>query len=252
MRQKILAANWKMYKTGAETVSFFEELKSLLPKKMSDTTIIVAPPFTSLEAASKLTKACGVKLAAQNMHWEEKGAFTGEISASMLKALGCEYVILGHSERRHVFFETDHQIHDKIKIALGHHLKVIFCVGEKLDERESNQTFSVLEKQLSLGLAGVNKAQLSEIVIAYEPVWAIGTGKVAEPAQAEEAHRFIRRKVWDMYDMDTAAALPILYGGSVKAQNFKAISSEPNVDGALVGGASLEAKSFIEILEQMS
>ncbi len=250
-RRKILVANWKMYKTGAETLLFFEELKSLLPQKTS-VEMVVAPPFTSLEAASKLSKSCGVKLSAQNMHWEEKGAFTGEISASMLKALFCEYVILGHSERRHIFHETDQEIHSKIKAALQHDLKIILCVGENLEERESNQTSSVLEKQLLSGLSGVSKAQLSQWVIAYEPVWAIGTGKVAEPAQAEEAHRFIRRKIWDTYDMDVAAALPILYGGSVKAENFKAISSQPNVDGALVGGASLQAKSFIEILKQMT
>src|SRR3989338_2536882 len=191
-RRKILAANWKMNKTQLETSVFFKELQALLPKKNA-VEIIVAPPFTSLETASSLAKICGVKLAAQNMHWEEKGAFTGEISAPMLKALGCEVVILGHSERRHLFHETDEQIHDKIKMALHHHLKVIFCVGEKLDERESNQTFPVLEKQLKSGLSGVDKIQLKDIVIAYEPVWAIGTGKVAEPAQAEEVHRFIRR-----------------------------------------------------------
>ena len=250
-RRKILAANWKMNKTPSETVVFFKELQTLLPKK-NTIEMVIAPPFTSLETASSLAKSCGVRLAAQNMHWEEKGAFTGEISASMLKALGCEVVILGHSERRHVFYESDEQVHKKIKTALLQGLKVIFCVGEKLEERERNQTFLVLEKQVKSGLSDVSQSQLKDIIIAYEPVWAIGTGKVAEPAQAEEAHRFIRRKVWDAYDMDTAAALPILYGGSVTAQNFKAISSQPNIDGALVGGASLQAKSFIEILEQMS
>ncbi len=250
-RRKILAANWKMNKTSSETSVFFKELEPLLPKK-NTVELVIAPPFTSLETASSLAKSCGVSLAAQNMHWEEKGAFTGEVSASMLKAIGCEYVILGHSERRHVFHETDEHIHKKIKAALNQGLKIIFCVGEKLEERETNKTFSVLESQVKSGLSEVSKAQLKDMVIAYEPVWAIGTGKVAEPAQAEEAHRFIRKKVWDTYDMDTAAILPILYGGSVTAQNFKAISSEPNIDGALVGGASLQAKSFIEILNQIS
>src|SRR3989338_5966707 len=176
-RRKILAANWKMNKTQLETSVFFKELQALLPKKNA-VEIIVAPPFTSLETASSLAKICGVKLAAQNMHWEEKGAFTGEISASMLKALGCEVVILGHSERRHVFYESDEQVHKKIKTALLQGLKVIFCVGETLEEREKNQTFLVLEKQVKSGLSDVSQSQLKDIIIAYEPVWAIGTGKV--------------------------------------------------------------------------
>lgn len=251
MRRKILAANWKMYKTSEETAAFLQEFKNIFSNK-NNIEIVIAPPFTSLETAHKEIKGSSFKLSAQNMHGEDKGAFTGEISALMLKALGCEYVILGHSERRHIFLETDAQINKKNISALRHGLKVIFCIGEKNEERDSGQTNSVLEKQISLGLQGVSKNDLSKVVIAYEPVWAIGTGKVATPEQAEEAHRFIRKIFWDTFGMDSASQMSILYGGSVKPDNIKELSSQPNVDGALVGGASLDPKSFIEILKGMA
>ena len=251
MRKKICAANWKMNKTSLEAIAFIEDFKKLLNFKTA-VEVVIAPPFTSLEGASKSLKNSSIKLSSQNMHFEEKGAFTGEVSATMLKNVGCDYVILGHSERRHVFGETDDMIHKKIGQAIKHALSVIFCVGETLDEREHHKTFEVLERQLSLGLKGISKEALSQVVIAYEPVWAIGTGKIATQEQAQEAHKFIRKKVWDFYNMEVASQMSILYGGSVTAQNFSSVATQPNVDGALVGGASLEVKSFIEILKQMS
>lgn len=250
MRKKVLAANWKMNKSGGETVSYFNELKQKLPANLS-VDIIIAPPFTALKVASECIQGTSLHLAAQNMHWEIEGAYTGEISVSMLKELQCEYVILGHSERRKFFLETDERINRKIKTALTHHLKVIFCVGETLIERRQHETLSILKGQMRFGLDGVSKEKLRGVIIAYEPVWAIGTGEVASLAQIEEAHQHIRKMVWESYGMDAASWVSVLYGGSVTPDNFSDIALQPNVDGALVGGASLNANSFIEILKQM-
>lgn len=251
VRKKILVANWKMNKTVSETVLFFDELKKRNIEKISNVEVIIAPPFTSLETAARCIQGTRIGLAAQNMYWETKGAFTGEISVKMLQELHCQHVILGHSERRSLFFETDDEVNKKIDTALKNQLKVILCVGETLKEREQNQTFLVLERQLLKTLSGISKEALKNVVVAYEPIWAIGTGKVATAEQAEEAHRTIRKTIWDQYDMDVASQVSILYGGSVKPQNFFEISRQPNVDGGLVGGGSLEVDSFIEILGQM-
>ncbi len=256
MRSKLLAANWKMNKVNSEALVYLEELKKLLDSKKTLLTdkkieIVIAPPFTALSAVSAQIQN-SIKLAAQNMHEAQNGAYTGEISAEMLKSVGCQYVILGHSERRTLFKETDESIHQKIVQALKNGLNVIFCIGEKLQERESGKTWDILKTQISKGLQDISKSDLSHVVIAYEPVWAIGTGKNATPAEVEEAHKFIRKTVWDLYDMDTASKTSIIYGGSVKPDNFKEISGQPNVDGALVGGASLDPKTFIEILNQMA
>lgn len=251
MRTKILAANWKMHKTSEEASSFVQEFKKKISKP-NRIEIIIAPPFTALETVAKVREGSFIKLGAQNVHWEEKGAFTGEISAPMLTSIGCEYVIVGHSERRHIFLETLEMIQNKVSQSLQHKLKVILCVGETLQEREQKKTLEVIKEQLVSGLKKVSKDHLKEMVIAYEPVWAIGTGNNATPEQAEEAHRFIRKVMWDLYDMQSASYIPIIYGGSVNASNFKAISLEPNVDGALVGSASLQIKTFIEILKQMA
>lgn len=251
MRQKILAANWKMNKTSQEALAFLEEFKKLFNFK-SSVEIIFAPAFTILESFSRAIKESSLNVCAQNMHWQDSGAFTGEISAPMLTSLGCEYVILGHSERRHLFFETEEMIAQKISQALKHKLKVILCVGEKGEERKQKKTFDVVKTQLLSGLKKVSKQNLISLVIAYEPVWAIGTGNHAMPEQAEEVHRFIRKVIWDATDMDTASQVRILYGGSVAPSNCKGIFEAPNVDGALVGSASLTPKTFIEILKQMA
>lgn len=247
MRKKICAANWKMNKTSLEAIAFIEDFKKLLNFKTA-VEVVIAPPFTSLEGASKSLKNSSIKLSSQNMHFEEKGAFTGEVSATMLKNVGCDYVILGHSERRHVFGETDDMIHKKIGQAIKHALSVIFCVGETLDEREHHKTFEVLERQLSLGLKGISKEALSQVVIAYEPVWAIGTGHNASPEQAEEVHAQIRGWLETRFDKTVAANIRILYGGSVKSDNAKDLTKQPNIDGLLVGGASLTVDSFSQIV----
>ncbi|MEK7791325.1 MAG: triose-phosphate isomerase [Deltaproteobacteria bacterium] len=253
-RSRILAANWKMNKTVSETVEFCQIFKNLYktnPKK-SRVKLVIAPPFTSLAAAKKGLEGTGVHIASQNMHWEKSGAFTGEISASMLKELGVEYLILGHSERRQLFLETDGMVNQKIKRGLEERFLIIFCIGETLEERNLGKTPLVLERQLEKGFQGIEKAALKNIVVAYEPVWAIGTGKNATADQAEEAHVYIRKILAKRFNKESAEGISILYGGSVNADNFSEISRKPNVDGALVGGASLDPKSFIEILERMA
>ncbi len=252
-RSRILAANWKMNKTVSETVEFcriFKDLYKTNSKKGVD--LVIAPPFTSLAAAKKEFEGTGVHIASQNMHWEKSGAFTGEISAPMLKELGVQYLILGHSERRHLFLETDGIVNQKIKRGIEERFLIIFCIGETLEERNSGKTSLVLERQLEKGLQGIEKAALKNIVVAYEPVWAIGTGKNATADQAEEAHFHIRKVLTGRFDKESSERIPILYGGSVNADNFSEISRKPNVDGALVGGASLDPKSFIEILKRMA
>jgi triosephosphate isomerase len=210
--------------------------------------VAVAPPFTALYAVHKELEGSSIRLAAQDLYWEEKGAFTGEISPPMLKEAGCQYVIIGHSERRQFFGESDETVNRKIKAALAQGLWVVFCIGETLMEREDAKTFAVIERQMSGGLKGLGDKELRNIAIAYEPVWAIGTGKTATPEQAEEAHRFIRGKVKKLYSREVSEEIRIQYGGSVTPENIKSLMNQPDVDGALVGGASLKAESFSRIV----
>lgn len=233
MPKTILAANWKMNKTQAEAQNFIQELSKTAFKP--DREVVLCPPFTALNALSGIKE---VKLGAQNMHFEENGAFTGEISAAMLKELGCTYVLIGHSERRQLFGETDELINKKIIAAVNHGLIPVFCLGETLAQRESGETMQVITTQLKQGLTGIN--YINKLVIAYEPVWAIGTGKTATPQEAQEVHALIRSL--------TTADTSILYGGSVKPENISSLMAQPDINGALVGGASLKAEDFIKII----
>lgn len=248
MRTKVIAGNWKMYKDVTGTIDLITGIKNALGTATPACTVIVCPPFTSLETASTLLKNSPVKLGAQNMHPENSGAFTGEISASMLKSVGAEYVILGHSERRTIFGESDQFINLKIKKALESALLPIFCIGETLQERESGVTFDIIKRQVTDGLKGISEADLSNIIIAYEPVWAIGTGKTASPEQAQEVHAYIRGLIATMHSTTAAEEIIIQYGGSVKPDNAKELLSQKDIDGALVGGACLIPESFISII----
>jgi triosephosphate isomerase len=247
MRIKAVAGNWKMNNDLNSSINLISEIKKNLGAK--NVNVIICPPFTSLETAATLVKDSPIKLGAQNMYFEESGAFTGEISPSMLKSVGCEFVILGHSERRTIFGETNQVINKKIKTAVKQELKPIFCIGETLEEREKEITFKVIEAQVKEGLEGLSEADLSNLIIAYEPVWAIGTGRNATPAQAQEVHKFIRELIAKLYSAAFAEKLIIQYGGSVKPDNSKELMSQPDIDGALVGGACLKADSFLTIIE---
>jgi len=246
-RTPFIAGNWKMNKTVAEAVELIKELKASF-SGVQGVEVAVAPPFTALYAVSKELKDSSICLAAQNLFWEEKGAFTGEISPLMLKGLGCHYVIIGHSERRQYFGETDGTVNRKIKAAMTHGLKPIFCIGETLNEREGGKTFSVIERQIEGGLENLGAKEIEPLVIAYEPVWAIGTGKTATPQEAEEVHRFIREKFVKMYSRPFAESIRIQYGGSVTPENVKGLMSQEDIDGALVGGASLKQETFSKIV----
>lgn len=248
MRRKVVAGNWKMNKDLSGTIELVSAIKNELSKSETSTEVIVCPPFTSLESASTVLKGSSIKLGAQNMHYEDNGAFTGEISAEMLKSVGCQYVILGHSERRTLFGESDEMINKKIKKAVSAGLKPIFCVGETLEERESGSTEKVVETQIREGLSGLNETELSELIIAYEPVWAIGTGKTATPQQAQDVHRFIRNLISEMFSNNFAENLVIQYGGSVKPDNAAELFSQTDIDGGLIGGASLKADAFLAIV----
>ena len=249
MRKNVVAGNWKMNNNLSESVNLISEIKNAVTGKELNAEIIICPPFTSLETASTLVKDTNIKLGAQNMHFEESGAYTGEISAQMLKSVGCEYVILGHSERRAIFGESDEIINKKIKKALSAGLKPIFCIGETLEQRENGTTKNIIEKQVRNGLTEISAEDLNSIIVAYEPVWAIGTGKTATPEQAQEVHEFIRNLVKEMYSADSAENLTIQYGGSVKPDNAQELLSQKDIDGALVGGACLKADSFFEIIK---
>jgi triosephosphate isomerase len=249
MRKLIIAGNWKMNNDLAQSEKLIVELKNLLQNEKPNCDVIVCPPFTSLSEASKLLKGSNIKLGAQNMYFEENGAYTGEVSASMLKCVGCEYVILGHSERRTIFGETDELINKKIKKALAAGLIPIFCVGELLSERETGITNDVIKRQLLAGLNGVSEEEMKKVIIAYEPVWAIGTGRTATPAQAQEVHEFIRDLIEIDYSLEIANDVTIQYGGSVKPDNAKELISQKDIDGALVGGACLNADSFLGIIK---
>ncbi|HEX8311317.1 MAG TPA: triose-phosphate isomerase [Chthoniobacteraceae bacterium] len=249
MRKKIIAANWKMNMTLNESDRFLETfVLEIGDEKRVD--IVIAPPFTGLARVSEqLSKVQNVKLGAQNMHYEKPGAFTGEISAHMLRELFVRYVVLGHSERRSIFGETDEIVNKKTRAALEATLKPIVCIGETLEERDGGRVEQVLETQLKGSLAGLEAKELSEIVIAYEPVWAIGTGRTASPEQAQEAHAFIRKTLAALSDSATADKIRIQYGGSVKPANTTELMAQPDIDGALVGGASLDPRGFTEIVK---
>ena len=246
-RTPFIAANWKMYKTVHETVAFIKELRSVA-KDVHDVEIVVAPPFTSLRAAVEAAHASVIGVAGQNLHWEREGAFTGEVSAAMLKEAGAEYVIIGHSERRRLFGETDQTVNRKLTAALGSQLTAIVCIGETLEERDANDTLNVLDRQIKQGLDGLTGDQISGLVIAYEPVWAIGTGRNATPAQANEAHAHIRSRLRQWFGGHAADQCHVIYGGSVKPDNIRELAALPDVDGALVGGASLDLRSFFDII----
>ena len=248
MRPKFVAGNWKMY-TSASSAKGLAATVAMSLGEDKRVMVAVCPPFPWLAAVADALKGTSVLLGGQNCHHEKEGAFTGEVSPAMLREVGCQYVIIGHSERRHGLGETDDFLNKKAKAALAAGLKVIFCVGELLAEREANRTESVLDTQLTNGLAGLTTAQMESVVLAYEPVWAIGTGKVATPEQAQAAHAFIRGKLATQFDATTAAHVQIQYGGSVKPDNAAGLMSLPDVDGALVGGASLKADQFLEIVK---
>lgn len=247
MRKKIVAGNWKMNKNAEETEDLLNDLIDKLPND-KDVEIIVAPTFVNLSSAVDHLEFTNIDVAAQNMHQAENGAYTGEISADMLKSIGVNTVILGHSERRAIFHETDAVISFKVDTALKHEMRVIFCFGEELKDRQDKQHFNIVENQLRDGLFHIEKTAWENIVLAYEPVWAIGTGETASPEQAQEMHEFIRETVRKAFGSDVADSVSILYGGSVKPDNAKEIFSKPDVDGGLIGGAALKADDFAAIV----
>ncbi|MBI1929640.1 triose-phosphate isomerase [Candidatus Poribacteria bacterium] len=248
MRTPIIAGNWKLNKTIGEAVVLVAALRERLGD-VTDSEIVVAPAFTALSAVAKTLEGSNIHLSAQDMYWEASGAFTGEVSPTMLTDAGCDYVIIGHSERRQYFGETNESVNRKAKAAHAHGLKPILCVGEKLEEREAGKTESVVEDHLINGISGLSADHILSTVIAYEPVWAIGTGKTATPVQAQEVHAFIRALLSKTYSADVASQVRIQYGGSVKPSNAVELMAQPDVDGALVGGASLEAESFAQIVK---
>ncbi len=247
MRKKIVAGNWKMNKNAEETEDLINELIAKIPTDCN-AQVIIAPTFVNLASAVDHLEFTNIGVAAQNMHAAENGAFTGEISADMLKSVGVNIVILGHSERRAIFHETDSMIAFKVDTALKHEMKVIFCFGEELKDRQNKQHFNIVENQLRDGLFQIDTASWTNIILAYEPVWAIGTGETASPEQAQEMHEFIRETVRKTFGSDIAEDVSILYGGSVKPDNAKEIFSKPDVDGGLIGGAALKSDDFVAIV----
>lgn len=245
-RPQIIAGNWKMHKTLAEARALAQEIRDHLPAPLQ-VEVVVAPPYTALAAVREVIAGSPVRLAAQDVFWERQGAYTGAISPLMLTDVGCQYVIIGHSERRQYFHETDATVNRKLRAALEAGLRPIVCIGETLAQREREETLAVIQEQLTAGLAGLALEQLRQLVIAYEPVWAIGTGRTATPEQAQEVHAFIRELLARHFD-PAASDLPILYGGSVTPENIAALMAAPDIDGALVGGASLKAESFLKIV----
>jgi triosephosphate isomerase len=247
MRTPFIAANWKMHKTVHETVVFIKEFRSLV-KDVEGVEIVVAPPFTALHAAAEAARNSNVGIAAQDAHWERQGAFTGAVSVDMVKEAGADYVIIGHSERRRLFHETDETVNRKLVAVLAAHLTPIVCIGETLEERDAGQTLAVLDRQLNAGLDGLSGDQVASLVLAYEPVWAIGTGRNATPQQAAEAHAHIRSRLRQGFGGHAADQCHVIYGGSVKPDNIHELIVLPDVDGALVGGASLEVSGFNDIV----
>ena len=247
MRRPVIAGNWKMFKTQAETRASIEKLRPLVANSQH-CDIVVAPPFTALAAAVEAARGSAISIAAQNGHWDKEGAFTGEVSMPMLVEAGCTGVIIGHSERRHIFHETNETVAKKTRAALDFGLRPIVCVGETLAEREGNLTHAVLETQFEGAFAALTGDDFSRILLAYEPVWAIGTGRTATPEIASEAHRYLRELAQKRFSTERASALRILYGGSVKPDNIRGLMAQVEIDGALVGGASLDAQSFASIV----
>jgi triosephosphate isomerase (TIM) len=248
MRRYVFAGNWKMHKTIAEAVTLARALREGLDREPTRHEVVVMPPFTALAAVREVLKGSAIALGAQNMHWEREGAFTGEISPVMLRDVGCTYVILGHSERRHIFDETDERLSRKSRAAFDHGLTPMVCVGETLAERESSRTLEVVERQIDAALRLLKPDEVARMVISYEPVWAIGTGKVATPEQAQEVQAYLRKRVALSHGDEPARAVRILYGGSVNPANTPGIMAQADVDGVLVGGASLKAESFLGIV----
>jgi triosephosphate isomerase len=248
MRTPIIAGNWKMNKTVEEAKALVQDLKACV-SDVTDVEVVVCPPFVSLVPVAEILQGSNIGVGAQNLFWEKSGAYTAEIAGPMLTSAGCTYVIIGHSERRAYFNETDETVNKRIFAALDEGLKPIVCVGETLEEREKGETFDVIKRQVTEGLANLSVEQMQSLVVAYEPVWAIGTGKTATPGQAQEVHAFIRKLLGEMFDEATATATRIQYGGSVKPANVTELMNQPDIDGALVGGASLKADSFEQIVK---
>lgn len=248
MRRVIIAGNWKMNKNISESIELANHLKRSL-YDVAEIEIVACPPFTSLGDVKEIILDTNIKLGAQDVYWESQGAYTGEVSSPMLKSVGCEYCIVGHSERRQYFGETNETVNRKAKALLKEGLKPIVCVGEKLEERKSGKAFDVVKNHVTNSLAGITKEEMLKVVVAYEPVWAIGTGVNATKEQAEEVHKYIRELLAKMYDKEIANSVRIQYGGSVKPENIKELISQPDVDGALVGGASLKAEQFTDIVK---
>ncbi|OQX81400.1 MAG: triose-phosphate isomerase [Candidatus Omnitrophica bacterium 4484_70.1] len=248
MRKILIAGNWKMHKTNEEAKSLAQEIKQELGG-FTQGEVVLCPPFTALRSVYEVIKETNLKLGGQDLFWEKQGAFTGEVSGYLLKDCGCEFVIIGHSERRKYMKETNEMVNKKIKSALEEKITPILCVGETLQEREKNITFEVIRTQLKEGLAGVGEEEITKLVVAYEPVWAIGTGKTATPQQAEEVQGFIRKWISDNFSSSCATEIRILYGGSVNPSNIEMLMKEKDVDGALVGGASLKAETFVSIVK---
>jgi triosephosphate isomerase len=249
MRKPLVAGNWKMYKSVAEAVKYVKELR-LLVKDVHDVDVVVAPAFPALHAAAEAARNSNVAIAAQDLYWEREGAFTGEVSAPMIREAGAELVIVGHSERRTLFGETDASVNRKTVAAFAAGLTPIVCIGETLDQRDRSETLAVLDRQLTQGLDGLTTEQLALLVIAYEPVWAIGTGRNATPEQAGEAHAHIRQRLRQWYGSNTGESCRVIYGGSVKPDNIASLVALPDVDGALVGGASLDLRAFTDIVSK--
>ena len=247
MIRPMIAANWKMHKTAPEAIALAQRLRDAFFEPW-DRDIVIAPPFTALGSVSAILKGSPVRLSAQNMHWEAQGAYTGEISSAMLVDAGCEFVILGHSERRTLFGETGGMVNRKVCAAIRAGLKPIFCIGETLEQRQSGATFAVLEEQIKEGLNNIDSGDIRRVTFAYEPVWAIGTGETATPDQAQEAHRSIRERLTSLCGEEIASRAVIMYGGSVNPGNVGSLMEQPDINGALVGGASLEFESFAEII----
>jgi triosephosphate isomerase len=249
MRTPIIAGNWKMYKTVADAVKYVKEFRSLV-KDITDVEVVVAPPFTAVHAVAEAARNSNVIVGAQDLHWEREGAYTGAVSGQMIREAGAECVIIGHSERRTLFGETDTEVNRKTHAAFAAGLTPIVCVGETLDQRDRNETLDVLDRQLNKGLDGLNAEQLSLLVIAYEPVWAIGTGRTATPEQAGESHAHIRKRLNQWFGAAPADACHVIYGGSVKPENIRDLMGQADVDGALVGGASLDVAQFFQIVSR--
>jgi triosephosphate isomerase len=247
MRTPLIAGNWKMYKTVADAVKYVKEFRSLV-KDITGVEIVIAPTFPALHPAAEAARNSNVAIGAQDLYWEREGAFTGEVSAPMIKEAGAEFVIIGHSERRTLFGETDAMVNRKVAAAFAAGLTPIACIGETLDQRERNETLDVLDRQIKQGLDGLTSDHMAQLVLAYEPVWAIGTGRNATPAQAGEAHAHIRQRLRQWFGAEAAEHCHVIYGGSVKPENIRDLLAQPDVDGALVGGASLDIQAFFEIV----